>query len=382
MNFRALIKISAIFVFLIIFVTTNAGFAFATNTSANVSGRSSEVSTYGYNYGYVGVVTAGALNVREGPGPQHSSLTVIYQGQSVELVGRNFTGNWVKVRLNNGLEGWVNASYLYLSVPVHTLPIVTAPSEDYNAVVNTGAANVRYGPGVAYAPLTVVTNGTHLVALGRNFDSSWMYVRTPNGVIGWINASLTQKFINVNSLPVVAHAPSLPVYPVHPIYPEPTPPVHNVGHVSTGALNVRSGPGVAHHSIAVLSNGEQVVLLGRNSNSTWVQIQIPNGAVGWVNVSHVQTSVYIPSLPIIDAPPIPAYSPTAVVETGALHVRNGPGPWYSVISALIRGQVVALRGRNSANSWVQIVTPNGGIGWVNAVYVKTSVPVSSLPITG
>jgi uncharacterized protein YraI len=75
---------------------------------------------------------------------------------------------------------------------------------------------------------------------------------------------------------------------------------------------------------------------------------------------------------------------TATVIAYYLNVRSGPGVEFPVVYKLSRGQVVALTGfRNQAATWIQIVTPNGGTGWVNASYTTTSVPVSSLtPIGG
>lgn len=77
-------------------------------------------------------------------------------------------------------------------------------------------------------------------------------------------------------------------------------------------------------------------------------------------------------------------SGSATVTASTLNVRSGPSASFSIIGQLRNGATVPLTGyRNGDGSWVQIVMPTGATGWVNATYVRTSVPVSSLiPITG
>ncbi|MCZ7666025.1 MAG: SH3 domain-containing protein [Chloroflexi bacterium] len=70
------------------------------------------------------MVVTGNLNVRTGPGLSYAEITSVPYGTTLTLVGRNHDGTWVKVRLSNGTEGWVNAAYITTSVPVTSLPIV------------------------------------------------------------------------------------------------------------------------------------------------------------------------------------------------------------------------------------------------------------------
>ncbi len=70
-----------------------------------------------------GTVNTGRLNVRSGPGIEHSVLTVIDRGTSVTITHRNAASTWVRVTLPNGNRGWVNASYLRTNVTIGNLPI-------------------------------------------------------------------------------------------------------------------------------------------------------------------------------------------------------------------------------------------------------------------
>ncbi|HEX2620598.1 MAG TPA: SH3 domain-containing protein [Phototrophicaceae bacterium] len=72
--------------------------------------------------------------------------------------------------------------------------------------------------------------------------------------------------------------------------------------------------------------------------------------------------------------------PTAIINTGNLNLRAGPGLEFGSISVLPEGFGVYLLGRNAASSWVFISTATNVQGWVNVNYIKTNTRISSLPI--
>jgi uncharacterized protein YraI len=74
---------------------------------------------------------------------------------------------------------------------------------------------------------------------------------------------------------------------------------------------------------------------------------------------------------------------TATVTSYRLNVRRGPGVNFAIITKLSTGNVVNLTGfRNGDATWVQVALPNGQTGWVSALYIRSTVPISSLtPIT-
>lgn len=322
----------------------------------------------------VGLVTTGALNVRTGPDVGYQSVAVIYQGQYVDLVGRWASNSWVLIRLWNGTEGWVNSYYLQTSVPVANLPVVGAPPPQPTpvppttgplAVVNTGALNVRTGPAPTYPSQAVVFSGQQLPLIGRNATATWAKVQLPNGSQGWVNVYYVQANVAIGSLPI-ADAPA----------PEPG---QALGRVLSGAVNVRSGPGVQYNSIAVLSSGTTVGLRGRNADATWIKVHLSNGAEGWINGSLLQTDVPVWTLAIVESPP-PANG--AVVNIGALNVRYGPSIGYGAFAVVYRGQVVSMVGRSAYGTWAQVRIPSGALGWVNSNYLLSDVPYNSLPVTG
>ena len=65
------------------------------------------------------------LNVRSGPGLDFEPITALSQGDVVELLGRDAFTVWIKVRLANGVTGWVSGRFLTSSIPLNQLPIMT-----------------------------------------------------------------------------------------------------------------------------------------------------------------------------------------------------------------------------------------------------------------
>lgn len=83
-----------------------------------------------------------------------------------------------------------------------------------------------------------------------------------------------------------------------------------------------------------------------------------------------------------DPHPVEAvYSAAADVLPSSLNIRTGPHVSYSAVAFLVEGQRVALVGRNAAATWAQIELPNGYRGWVNARYLRSSVPLLFLPVS-
>jgi uncharacterized protein YgiM (DUF1202 family) len=150
--------------------------------------------------------------------------------------------------------------------------------------------------------------------------------------------------------------------------------------VNTGALNVRSGPGVAYGVITSVVRGTVMTMLSRTTDGSWVKVALSNGVQGWVNARYLLTAYPIFNLPIESAGG--PTGPTATVATGVLNVRSGPGVSYGVITWLYQGTVVALLTRNADGSWVKVSPAVGIQGWVNARYLVTVYPIVSLPVEG
>jgi uncharacterized protein YraI len=152
--------------------------------------------------------------------------------------------------------------------------------------------------------------------------------------------------------------------------------------VTSSALNVRQGPGTTHPVISQLFRGQTVQLAGiRNADATWVKVILPDGRQGWSYAAYLQGNVPFSSFAVEGGQPPPVGGSTATVGNAAfVNVRTGPGVAYSIITALSRGSVVELLGRNASSSWAKVRLANGTTGWMNAYYLTSATPISSLPV--
>lgn len=88
-------------------------------------------------------------------------------------------------------------------------------------------------------------------------------------------------------------------------------------------------------------------------------------------------------------PPTATFTPTPdtpdaeVLEIGeGLRVRVEPGLTASVLENLSAGTQLNIIGRTSDGGWYQIITPQGGTGWVWGNYLRLLVDAGTIPITG
>ncbi len=170
-----------------------------------------------------------------------------------------------------------------------------------------------------------------------------------------------------------------------PPVPQPQPAGQVTGVVKSPLLNVRLGPGLQYGVISQLVRNQTVTLVGyRSAVGTWVMINW-NGGTAWISglSGYLSTSVPVSSLPVWQGT-VPSTGgstePTGTVTSYALNVRSGPGITYSKIKAMPRGTVVVLLGRNSPATWAKVRLADGTVGWMSGAYLRTSVPISSLPL--
>jgi N-acetylmuramoyl-L-alanine amidase len=148
-----------------------------------------------------GTVNTGNLNVRSGPGVGYGIVTTLARGNMVTVTGRNNAATWAQVLTATGVNGWVNAGYLIISVNLSALP-VTDGTNITGTMTGANHLNVRNGPGVAYSVLTTLDYTNVVNVIGRNANSSWIQVTTYFGVIGWANAAYFTYSASIANLPV------------------------------------------------------------------------------------------------------------------------------------------------------------------------------------
>lgn len=203
----------------------------------------------------------------------------------------------------------------------------------------TDAINVRSGPGASYSVLGYLSRGERVTITGT-VSNGWTQIKLPGNYVGYVNSAyLSSSYSSNTSCPVV-----------------------NTGgdryRVTTGALNVRSGPGTNYRVISVLQKGDEVTRIGQSGK--WFKVSTSNGADAWVS------SKYLASVSggiIVDD----TTTATMYATTG-VNVRSGPSTSYSIVGGLNRGDQVTRIGKSG--NWTKITWGNGS-AYVFSKYLQT-----------
>ena len=83
--------------------------------------------------------------------------------------------------------------------------------------------------------------------------------------------------------------------------------------ITAEILNVRRGPGTNYSGIGQLQQNDVVEIVGKNADSSWLQIVYPAGTIGrgWIAASYAQVSGSLASIPVVEAPPPPTPTPAS-----------------------------------------------------------------------
>ncbi len=237
----------------------------------------------------LGYPTVYRLNIRSGPATSYSIIGVAYSYQPLKLLGRNQEITWLQVQSPDGNPGWVSAAYIYSPANLFNLPVVDGSSPPLGGMalgyVNVPNLNVRNGPGYNYPIIDRLTWNSWVTLVGRNAASSWLqiYLADANRN-GWVSAPYISTTYPLNQLPVVF---------------DPQPGPQPVAYVKTYQLNFREGPGLTFPIVTRLWHGAQVGLLGRNTDGSWVMVDLGQGGVAWAYTAYLNSQYPIDKLPLI-----------------------------------------------------------------------------------
>ncbi len=91
---------------------------------------------------------------------------------------------------------------------------------------------------------------------------------------------------------------------------------------SNGGINVRSGPGTTYQIAGSLATGDTTTANGRNADSSWLRIRIPDSdSLGWVSASLVTPASDVSALTVID----PSSAETPFKPMQAFYFKTGIG---------------------------------------------------------
>ncbi|HQE32155.1 MAG TPA: SH3 domain-containing protein [Propionibacteriaceae bacterium] len=281
-----------------------------------------------------------AVNVRTGPSTSHSIIGVLYQGNTVAARGASQNG-WTPVTFQ-GKAGWVSSQYLTGTAATVPATATTAAS----TAVTIEALNVRSGPSLGSAVLTVLSKGTTVSLTGR----------TSNGFseIGsgrWVSTSwiTTATSTASGSRPLVGPTTQMRATAALMIRTTSDASFTNLGDVPSGTILETTG---------VVTNGVAQVLY--------------QGQLRWVNANYL--SQVGAAGPATNPGGLPAVVGTRYA-TAALDIRNTSADAYTAITEVPRGTALQITG-TTENGRAQIIY-SGAVRWVTAMYLSATAPAAA-----
>ncbi len=307
------------------------------------------------------ITANGAVYVRGGPGTGFWILGTLYRGEMVPVQGVSPDSNWWYVKAAFG-EGWVAGVGV---TPSNTAGVAVVDPGPIGTVT-AYTLRVRAGAGINAASLGVLRNGQQVFVLAQNADGSWLQVRWAYGT-GWVSSA----YMSLGGVPQVAADGQGGYLPVGGEAP--------YAIVLAAYLNVRTGPGANYAILGQVQGGETLPIVGRSANNRWYQVETRFGT-GWVYSGYVATRNEYGGSPVTTASAANAEvdGPFGIVNTGALHVRSGPGGQYTSLGTLAGGTQTRIVGRNVDWSWWLLETPVG-TGWCSARYIIARGDTSGVP---
>lgn len=332
------------------------------------------------------IVNTSFLNVRSGPGAGNAVITVVPGGTTLPVISRAQNLTWYEVQSPAG-NGFVNSTFTIRRGDFSGIPWTGAPSGpsglttaargiaygEPHVVVNTAYLNVRQGPGIGHPIVAVVPGGTALPVVEISLDGHWYKVETAAGA-GWLRHIYTVTRGNYDSIRQTGISLTIDSVSTSAIR-------GNAPHlvVNTAYLNIRSGPGVGNSVILTVPGGSRLLVTGGAGNGNWYEIETNSGP-GWVNASYTAARGDFSRLPSPRSR-LNGATPRAIVNTGRLHIRSGPGTHHGSLTIVEGGTNLELTGVSADGFWYQ-ATGSFGAGWLSAGYVVTRGNVGGLGIAG
>ena len=273
-------------------------------------------------------VTANVLRIRSGPGTSYEVIGALFRNNIVQ--GDELSGDWVHVTSTEDKVGWSHRGFLELIDETPPTPSQTSYRVDATTL------NLRQGPGLNHAVIGTLRRGEIVEGLAVSADNQWAQVRKSAGTTGW--ASLT--YLTKISAP-----------------PPPSPTdVEMI--VTTGTLNVRSGPGPGYPIIGQVHRGETVIYLNASPAWDWVNIKTKENRTGWCSSRYLMERIELFASP-------EDYPATGLHRalSDSLPIRAGPGESHPVVVDLKFNRVVNVDQLSPDGRWKHCTNAWGESGW-------------------
>ncbi len=191
-----------------------------------------------------------SANIREGAGMKHKIIGWAMKGDTFEVLGEN--GNWTRVQLENGKEG-----YIYTKL----LDSDTASTTKTAFIIAETSANVRDQASMNGSIIGWAMNGDSVSVLEAG--SKWSKVELSNGITGYIHNSLLGD-----------KAPSAPSTPSGK---------DSAAIIAEVSANIRAEASMNGEVIGWAMKNDTATVLEKGSK--WTKVELADGTIGYIHNS-------------------------------------------------------------------------------------------------
>lgn len=292
------------------------------------------------------IITGSVVNVRSGPGLNHSLVTRVAAGDKLALVTTEL--DWYKVRLSDNRMGWV-ANWLGQVVESQSTTI-DMPSAPLGKGRVTGTyVNVRSGPGLNFEQVHRVHQGQEIVLLSKEGD--WFQIQLAGQRTGWIAGWLVELESSEQKAAQEQVDQSLGES-------NQTNSANKIAVTLVDNINARGGAGTTHPVLQILAKGERYRVIQQEED--WLQIQLSNDSFGWV------ASWLVELVEAQDADSASLDSPRllkmGIVNGDVVNVRQGAGTHFPRVAQARAGDELAVL--EEQNSWYKVQLQSNQQGWI------------------
>ena len=255
------------------------------------------------------------------------------------------------------------------------MTVGTAFASYGTGTVTADALRMRSKPNTGSSILTTLYKGTKVELLSTE-ENGW-YKVIYNGKEGYMSAEWLNVVVTA-STQAPSTAPTEEAPAEEPAAEEPAViTVNSTAVVTDGPLNLRSGPGTGYDKVSLLLKGDKVTVL--EILDGWYRVSA-KGTEGYVSAKFIAPDTSGSSgtqNQTQTQPQTQVKTQNALVLTGPLNVRSGPGTSYTRIGSLKVGTTVTVIGKSG--QWYQIKYANL-TGYVHSDYVTLMEELSSSPV--
>ncbi len=206
-------------------------------------------------------ITKSDVNVREGPDLSFEVKFMVGPGTVLPAEARR--GDWIRVTLGDGADGWIREDLLVLEYRV----IESEPATGLMVFPAGQSLSVTHSAMVSSEVLATLSRGESARLVGCR--GAYIAVVTSKGVGGWVygpQATVISSNDGALSFGVSASSWSLGRY--------------STFKVNATDVNFRSGPGTSYPAIGMLQKGDTLRLI--ETQGDWIRAVSPKGVTGWV----------------------------------------------------------------------------------------------------